>query len=133
MNKNIIIMICFLTFGCSNSYNLKELNIMTDWNKSEISNKTANKIGLLVENFIEQRNKDIEILKLYNIENEKNSLMLINNWNELINITSTMEKTKLIGKLQVIKRKILIEEINNLKLDINKRIEVIENGKKDSL
>lgn len=130
--KKIIILIMFvITISCS-SNNLQELNNMTDWNKSEISNKTSDEMRNLANNFIIQRDKDLEILKFYNLENNENGLNLIDNWNSLIGITETIYKTKLVGKLQVIKRKILINEINKLKLDINKDIEV-KYGKKNSL
>ncbi|MGL4210662.1 MAG: hypothetical protein ACRCRT_03855, partial [Cetobacterium somerae] len=62
MKKIIIMGFVILTMGCSNNLerrSLVELNRMTDWNKAEISNKTALEFKNEADMFKKQRNKDI--------------------------------------------------------------------------
>lgn len=127
-----ILLVVLCSCNSALTKDVSTLNNMTDWNKAEISNKTALEFKKESEMFRDQKQNDFDILNnlelSYNLKKD-----LFEKWDLLIKITDDMYENKLIGVIQSQKRRVLIKEIHKLKVEINKEIEVINNGKKDSV
>lgn len=135
MKKTILFIFTTLIVGCTNNLEKRsysELEKMTDWNKAEISNKTALEFKKESEMFKEQKEKDHNVLKNLDVSIDlKNKLF--EKWDMLIKITEDMYEYKLIGVVQSQKRRVLIKDIETIKSKINKEIEGIDNGKNNGI
>ena len=128
MMKRIFILLLILTtlLGCSGlkTKDINKLNKTIDFNKSIISNGKAEIFKHQAESFKNQRSKDLEIISGYCVL-ESLKKELFEKWDMLIKETEKIYQQKLLGTLQTHKLKVLIEDIEVLKSQINKEIEVI--------